>query len=238
VAFDMLLNQAAKLRYMTGGAVEIPMVVRTQTGTGRASGAQHSQSLEALVAHIPGLRVVMPATVDDAAGLLRGAIRDPRPVVYIENRRLYGRKATRPESLPEPIPLGRATVRRSGDALTMLSWGRMVHVCLEAAGELEKDGLSVEVIDLRSLVPADMDTVVESVIKTSRLLVVQEAVRDFGAGAEFASRVCEAAFDYLDAPPARLGGKFTPVPYSPALESHWVPSKGSVVEAARRLVGH
>jgi 2-oxoisovalerate dehydrogenase E1 component len=178
----------------------------------------------------------MPATVEDAAGLLRGAIRDPRPVVYMENRRLYGKKAPHPESLPEPMPLGRAAVRRSGDALSIVSWGRMVHVCLEAADELDKDGVSVEVIDLRSLVPADMDTVLESVVKTSRLLVVQEAVRDFGVGAEFASRVCEAAFYYLDAPPGRLGGKPTPVPFSPALESHWVPSKETVMVEVRRLL--
>src|SRR6266478_4403555 len=153
VCFDSLLNQAAKLRYMTGGLLELPLVVRTQTGAGRSSGAQHSQSLEVMVSHVPGLKVVLPATVEDAYTLMRAAIRDPNPVVYIENRRLYGRRGLLPDTDAAPLPLGKARVARAGNDVTVIAWSRMVEVSVEAADQLAADELSVEVIDVRSLVP-------------------------------------------------------------------------------------
>ena len=183
VCMDPILNQAAKLRYMTAGALEIPVVFRTQTGAGKSAGAQHSQSLEAWFAHVPGLKVVMPATVTDAHDLLLASVRDPNPVVFIENRRLYGMRG---ELGVDPLPLGRARVARSGEDVTVVTWGQMLRECLAAADE---GPASLEVIDLRSLVPLDMETVLESVRRTGRLLVVHEAVQDFGAGAEIAARV-------------------------------------------------
>src|SRR5882672_7140606 len=170
VCFDALLNQAAKLRYMTGGLLEFPLVVRTQIGAGQSSGAQHSQSLEAIVAHIPGLKVVMPATVEDAYALMRASIRDNNPVVYIENRRLYGRRGYLPGD-EKALPLGRARVARSGGDVTVVAWSRMVEASLQAAEALAAEGVDAEVIDLRSLVPMDMETVVESVSRTRRAVV-------------------------------------------------------------------
>jgi acetoin:2,6-dichlorophenolindophenol oxidoreductase subunit beta len=230
VCMDPILNQAAKLRYMTAGALEIPVVFRMQTGAGKSAGAQHSQSLEAWFAHIPGLKVVMPATVADARDLLLESVRDPNPVVFIENRRLYGMKG---DVEADPLPLGVARVARPGDDVTVVTWGQMLRTCL-AATEQSAD-VSLEVIDLRSLVPLDMETVIESVRRTGRLLIVHEAVQDFGAGAEIAARVGDQLFDELRTPVRRLGAPSVPMPFSPELESALLPTSKAISAAAQAL---
>ena len=230
VCLDPILNQAAKLRYMTAGALEIPVVFRTQTGAGRSAGAQHSQSLEAWFAHVPGLKVVMPATVTDAHDLLLAAVRDPNPVVFVENRRLY---AMRGELGVDPLPLGRARVARAGEDVTVVTWGQTLRECLAAA---DAGPASLEVVDLRSLVPLDMETVIASVRRTGRLLVVHEAVQDFGAGAEIAARVADELFDELRTPVRRLGAPAVPMPFSPELERSLLPSTNAIATAAQDLV--
>lgn len=234
VCFDQLLNQAAKLRYMTGGRAGIPLTLRTQFGAGRSSGSQHSQSLEALLAHIPGLTVVMPSTPADAYGLLRSAIQDPNPVVVIDHRLLYGMKGPVVER-GHTVPIGRAAVRRAGTDVTVVSVSRMVHEALRAADELAGEGISVELVDLRGVNPLDVDTVLASVERTGRLVIAHEAVRDFGIGAEIAARIGEDAFWHLDAPIARVGAKFTPAPYAPSLEHEWLPDSSVISETIRRL---
>ncbi|HEY1277702.1 MAG TPA: alpha-ketoacid dehydrogenase subunit beta [Thermoleophilaceae bacterium] len=229
VCLDPILNQAAKLRYMSAGALEIPVVFRMQTGAGRSAGAQHSQSLEAWFAHVPGLKVVMPATVTDARDLLLASVRDPNPVVFVENRRLY---SMRGELGEDPLPLGKARVARAGDDVTVVTWGQMLRACLAAADECE---VSLEVIDLRSLVPLDMETVIESARRTGRLLVVHEAVQDFGAGAEIAARVADELFDELRTPVRRLGAPPVPFPFNPELESTLLPSTNAIASAAQAL---
>ena len=236
VCFDALLNQAAKLRYMTGGLLEFPLVVRTQIGAGRSSGAQHSQSLEAMVAHVPGLKVVMPATVEDAYDLMRAAIRDDNPVVYIENRRLYGRRGHLPAADEEPLPIGRARVARGGRDVTIVAWSRMVEVSLQAAEALSTDGVEAEVIDLRSLVPMDVETIVDSVSRTGRAVVAHEAVVSFGAGAEVAARITEATFGLLQAPVVRVGAPPVPMPFSPPLEAAAIPDADRIAAAVRKTM--
>jgi 2-oxoisovalerate dehydrogenase E1 component len=232
VCLDQLMNQAAKLRFMTGGAVSLPLVVRTQFGAGRSSGSQHSQSLEALLAHIPGLTVVMPSTPADTYGLLRSAIRDPNPVVFIENRLLYGRRGPRPD--PEYlVPIGRAAVRREGTDVTLVSYSRMVHDCMAAAEQVCADGISVEVIDLRTIAPLDVDTVLRSLAKTNRLVIAHEAVTGFGVGAEIAATAAREGFWTLDAPVIRVGAAATPAPYAPSLEREWLPDVARIVAAVR-----
>ena len=236
VCFDPLLNQASKLRYMTGGLLRFPLVVRTQTGAGNSSGAQHSQSLEAMVAHVPGLKVVLPSSVEDAYALMRAAIQDDDPVVYVENRRLYRTKGPIAASRPA-LPLGVAAIRRPGNDVTVVAWSRMVDVALEAADALAtNEGIELEVIDLRSLVPMDMETVLGSVARTGRAVVVHEAVLDFGAGAEVAARVTERGWSDLRAPVARVGAPAVPMPFSPPLEDYCIPDAENVVAAVRRLV--
>jgi pyruvate/2-oxoglutarate/acetoin dehydrogenase E1 component len=229
VCLDPILNQAAKLRYMTAGALEIPVVFRTQTGAGRSAGAQHSQSLEAWFAHVPGLKVVMPATVTDAHDLLLASVRDPNPVVFVENRRLYAMKG---EAGVDPLPLGKARVARAGEDVTVVTWGQTLRECLKAA---DAGDASLEVVDLRSLVPLDVETVLESVRRTGRLLIVHEAVQDFGAGAEIAARVGEELFDELRTPVRRLGTPAVPMPFAPELEKALLPSQDAIAEAASRL---
>jgi 2-oxoisovalerate dehydrogenase E1 component len=232
VCLDQLMNQAAKLRFMTGGAVSLPLVVRTQFGAGRSSGSQHSQSLEALLAHIPGLTVVMPSTPADTYGLLRSAIRDPNPVIFIENRLLYGRKGPRPD--PDAlVPIGRAAVRREGTDVTLVSYSRMVHDCVAAAEQLSAEGISVEVIDLRTIAPLDFDTVLRSLAKTNRLVIAHEAVTGFGVGAEIAATAAREGFWTLDAPIIRVGAEPTPAPYAPSLERAWLPDVDRIVAAVR-----
>ncbi len=233
--FDQLLNQAAKLRFMTGGRAAMSLVVRTQFGAGRSSGSQHSQSLEALFAHIPGLTVVMPSTPDDTYGLLRAAIRDPNPVVFVENRHLYGFRGVKPPP-DHVVPLGRAVVRRPGTDVTVVSWSRMVHEALAAADVVAGEGVSTEVIDLRSIVPLDRATVLESLARTNRMIIAHEAVRDFGVGAELAALAVDQGFWHLDAPVVRVAPPPTPVPYAPSLERAWLPGRDAIADAIRRLV--
>lgn len=234
VCLDQLLNQAAKLRFMTGGAVSVPMVVRTQFGSGRSSGSQHSQSLEVLLAHVPGLTVVMPSSADDAYGLLRASIEDDNPVIFVENRLLYEVKGPMPAA-DHRVPLGRARCVRPGTDITIVSWSRMVHLSLAAAEILEGDGISAEVIDLRTIVPLDRATVIESLARTNRLLIAQEAVTEFGVGAELAALAVHEGFWSLDAPVARVGAPSSPAPYAPSLEREWMPDVQNIVAAARRL---
>lgn len=234
VCFDQLLNQAAKLPFMTGGSAEMALTVRTQFGAGRSSGSQHSQSLEVLLAHIPGLTVVMPSTPSDTYGLLRSAVQDPNPVVFIENRLLYGMKGPQP---PEDhvLPIGRSVVVRAGSDVTVVSVSRMVHEATAAAEELAEEGLSVEVIDLRTVAPLDMEPILASVIRTGRLLIAHEAVVPFGIGAEIAATVARDAFWDLDAPIERVGAAATPPPYAPELEQAWLPGRAEIAAALRRL---
>ena len=234
VCFDQLLNQAAKLPFMTGGAAEMALTVRTQFGAGRSSGSQHSQSLEALLAHIPGLSVVMPSTPADTYGLLRASIQDPNPVVFIENRQLYGMKGPQPPP-DHVLPIGKAAVVRAGTDLTVVSVSRMVHEALAAAASVEGEGISVEVIDLRTVAPLDMESILASVHKTSRLLIAHEAVVPFGIGAEIAATVAREGFWDLDAPIERVGAAATPSPYSPDLERAWLPDREDIADAIRRL---
>jgi 2-oxoisovalerate dehydrogenase E1 component len=235
VCFDQLLNQAAKLPFMTGGAAEMALTVRTQFGAGRSSGSQHSQSLEVLLAHIPGLTVVMPSTPADTYGLLRAAISDPNPVVFIENRLLYGMKGPQPP--PDYIlPIGKAAIVRGGTDVTVVSVSRMVHEAVAAAELVGEEGISVEVIDLRTVAPLDMATILASVHKTSRLLIAHEAVVPFGIGAEIAATVAREGFWDLDAPIERIGAAPTPPPYAPDLERAWLPDRDVIADALRRLV--
>jgi 2-oxoisovalerate dehydrogenase E1 component len=235
VCLDQLMNQAAKLRFMTGGLASMPLVVRTQFGAGRSSGSQHSQSLEALLAHIPGLTVVMPSNPADTYGLLRAAIRDPNPVVFIENRLLYGHKGPQPPA-DHLVPLGRARIVRPGRDVTVVSVSRMVHEALAAATDLAAEGIDAEVVDLRTVAPLDRETVLDSVARTGRLVVAHEAVVDFGIGAEVAALACSDAFWHLDAPVARVGAAPTPAPYAPSLEKVWIPDRHAIAEAVRRTV--
>jgi 2-oxoisovalerate dehydrogenase E1 component len=235
VCLDQLLNQAAKLPFMTGGAAQIALTVRTQFGAGRSSGSQHSQSLEALLAHIPGLTVVMPSTPADTYGLLRASIQDPNPVVFIENRLLYGAKGPQPP-LDHIVPIGVSAVVRPGEDITVVSVSRMVHEAVAAAEAVADDGISVEVIDLRTVAPLDMATVLESVHKTSRLLIAHEAVVPFGIGAEIAATVARDAFWDLDAPIERIGAASTPPPYAPELERAWLPDRDDIADAIRRVI--
>ncbi len=234
VCFDQLLNQAAKLPFMTGGAAEMALTVRTQFGAGRSSGSQHSQSLEALLAHIPGLCVVMPSTPADTYGLLRAAIQDPNPVVFIENRLLYGMKGPQPPS-DYILPIGTSTVVRPGTDVTVVSVSRMVHEAIAAAQLLDGEGISVEVIDLRTVAPLDTAPILESVHRTSRLLIAHEAVVPFGIGAEIAATVAREGFWDLDAPIERVGAGASPPPYAPELERAWLPDRDDIAAAIRRL---
>jgi 2-oxoisovalerate dehydrogenase E1 component len=234
VCLDQLLNQAAKLPFMTGGAAQMALTVRTQFGAGRSSGSQHSQSLEALLAHIPGLSVVMPSTPADTYGLLRAAIQDPNPVIFIENRLLYGMKGPQPPA-DHVVPIGASRVVRAGSDVTVVSVSRMVHEAVAAADCLAGDGVSVEVIDLRTVAPLDMVPILESVGKTGRLLIAHEAVVPFGIGAEIAAAVTHDGFWDLDAPIQRVGAAATPPPYAPDLERAWLPDRDDIADAIRRL---
>ncbi len=236
LAMEQIVNQAAKIRYMLGGAVSVPVVMRFPAGSGTGAAAQHSQSLEAWFAHVPGLKVVQPATPEDAKGLLLSAIDDPDPVMIFEHKLLYKMKGAVP---PEPYrtPIGKAVVRRTGRDLTIVATAIMVHRALEAAAILAGEGIDVEVIDLRSLRPLDHATLVDSVSRTTRLLCVYEGVRTLGIGAEISALIAESeAFDRLDAPIGRLGGAECPLPYNPELERAAVPQVADIVEKARALV--
>jgi len=234
VGIDPLVNQAAKLRYMSGGQVPMPLVIFTQCGAGTSEAAQHSQCLEAWFAHVPGLKVVMPATCADAKGLLKAAIRDDNPVVYIWHKLLYDLKQEVPEG-EHLVPLGKAAIRREGTDLTVAAVSLMVHRALAAAESLAGE-IGVEVIDLRTVLPLDMETVLRSVAKTGRLLVVHEANTQFGVGAEIVRRVVEEAFDCLRSAPVVLGGAAVPVPFAHVLESACMPQEQDIVAAARHML--
>jgi pyruvate dehydrogenase E1 component beta subunit len=233
LALDQLVNQAAKAHFMSGGQLTVPLVLRTQGGAGQRGAAQHSQSLEAWLAHIPGLKVVMPATASDAAGLLAAAIADPNPVVVVENKTLYFR---RQELVREEVPIGRAKVVRPGRDVTVLALSQLVEESLAAAEELATEGIEVEVIDPRTLVPLDLPAIVDSVARTHRLVVAHEAVMHGGFGAEIAAQVQAAAFDELDAPIARVGAPFAPVPFAPPLEDAYLPGRSQVAAAVRTVL--
>jgi len=235
VAIDQLFNQAAKMRYMFGGKVNMPLVLRSTYGAGFASAAQHSQSLEAWFMHIPGLKVAMPSTPYDAKGLLISAIRDDNPVVFLECKTLYGLPGEVPEE-SYTIPFGQADIKREGTDVTVVATGRMVHQSLAAAQKLEAEGISLEIVDPRTLLPLDEDTILESVRKTNRLVTVSEEVKFAGSGAEIAAMVAEKAFDHLDAPIIRVGAPFTPIPFSPALEKEFVPNEEKIMAAIRKVM--
>lgn len=235
LAMDALVNQAAKARFMFGGKTSVPMVVRTPHGGGLSAGPQHSQCLEAWFAHVPGLKVVCPSTPQDAYSLLRSAIDDPDPVIFVEHKGLYGLRGDVDSSVK--VPIGHAAVVRQGRALTLVSYGATVAVCLSAAKQLaEKNGIDAEVIDLRTLQPWDKATVLASVRKTHRVAIVHEAVQAFGVGAEIAACIAEEAFDELDAPVMRVGAPFMPVPFSRSLEKQYAVDETKVLAAMHRLL--
>ena len=238
LVMDQLVNQAAKVHYMSGGSLRVPLVIRTTMGAGRRAAAQHSQSLCAWLAHIPGLKVVLPSTPFDAKGLLKTAVRDNNPVIFFEDKMMYQKKGLLPEgSADYTVPFGCADVKRSGTDVTVIATSSMVHVALEAADGLAHEGVAAEVIDPRTLTPLDEETLIQSVKKTSRCIVVDEGYRRFGATAEIAAVVGEKAFYYLDAPVHRIGAMDVPIPFSPALEDQTIPSPETVMTVARKLMG-
>jgi len=237
VCFDQLFNQAAKMRYMFGGKAKIPMVLRTTCGAGMGAAAQHSQSLEAWFMHVPGLKVIMPSTPYDAKGLLISAIRDDNPVVFLEHKGLYFIPGT--DDVPEgdyTIPIGKADVKREGTDVSVLATASMVHTALGAADELAAEGISIEVIDPRTLSPLDEEAIITSVEKTGRLIIMHEEVKFAGSGAEIAAMAAEKCFDYLDAPITRIGAPFTPIPFASGLETAYIPSKAHLVKTVKALV--
>ncbi|KSU60318.1 pyruvate dehydrogenase [[Bacillus] enclensis] len=236
IAMDNMVNQAAKIRYMYGGKGRVPMVLRTPAGSGTGAAAQHSQSLEAWMTHIPGLKVVQPSTAYDAKGLLKAAIDDDNPVIFYEHKLCYKTKGDVPEE-QYSIPLGKADVKREGTDVTIVATAIMVHKALEAADTLSKEGISAEIIDPRTLVPLDEETIVGSVRKTGRVVVVHEAVKRGGFGGEIAGMIAESeAFDYLDAPIKRLGGKPVPIPYNPELEKAAIPQVDDIIQAVKETL--
>ena len=232
---EQIVNQAAKHRYMSGGQLKVPLTIRTQGGAGWSPGAQHAQQLESWFVHIPGLKVVFASTPTDVRGLLYSAIYEDNPVIFFEHRTLYGLKEEMPDEL-EPIPIGQARVLREGEDVTVVATGRLAHESLDAANQLEEQGVSVEVVDPRTLQPLDEETIVESVKKTNRCVVAHEAVTKMGFGAEVAAIVQHQAFDWLDAPIERVGAKFAPIPFAPVMEEFVVPHAKDVVEAIQRTV--
>ena len=235
LAMEQLVNQAAKHRTMSGGQVKVPLTIRTQGGAGWSPGAQHAQQVEAWFVHVPGLKVVFASTPEDVRGLLRTAIDDDNPVVFFEHRTLYPLKGEVPDEL-EPIPLGKARIHREGTDVTVVATGRLVHEALRAAEQAEQDGISVEVVDPRTLQPLDEETIVGSVKKTTRCVTAHEAVTRGGFGAELAAVIQYGAFDWLDAPIERVGAKFAPLPFAPGLEQWVVPHADDVLGAIRRTV--
>jgi len=236
IPMDQINNQVAKIRYMFGGKVKVPLVIRTEGGAGRTLGAHHSQSLEAWFMHIPGLKVVMPATPYDAKGLLKSAIREDNPVIFIEHKMLYKTKGQIPEE-EYTLPLDKAVVKREGTDLTIISYSRELLKSLDAAEKLAGQGISAEVIDLQTIIPLDMETILRSVEKTHRAMIVHEACKTGGTGAEIGMRITEEGFDLLDAPVARVAGADVPMPKSPVLEKLAIPSVDGIVQAAKELVG-
>ncbi len=234
-AMDPIVNQAAKYRYMTGGRLHVPMVIRTSAGYGSSRGSQHSQTLEATLSHIPGLKVVMPSTPADAKGLMKAAIRDEDPVVFMDAFVLYGSKGPVPEG-EHLVPLGKAEVKRPGKDVTVVAVSTMVLEALRAAETLAAEGIEIEVVDPRSLVPLDLATIVQSVRKTNRLLVVEAGARRGGVGADIVASVMDEAFDYFDCPPVRLAVPDTPMPFAASMEKFVLPNRNQVADAVRRML--
>ncbi len=234
LTMDQLVNQAAKIHYMSGGKLKVPLVLRTTLGATRRSAAQHSQSLHAWLSHIPGLKVAIPATPYDAKGLLKSAIRDDNPVIFFEDKMMYQLKGPVPAE-EYVIPLGLADIKRTGSDITLVATSSMVHVAMASAAALETNGISAEVVDVRTTVPLDKGTIVESVKKTSRAIVIDEGYEAYGVTAEIASVIADAAFYYLDAPVKRMGAMDVPVPFSPVLEDQTVPTPENVAKLARVL---
>lgn len=235
LSMDMLVNQAAKIRYMFGGKAKIPMVLRTQAGAGRANAAQHSQSLEAWFVHIPGLYVIQPSTPYDVKGLLKSAIRSDSPVIFIEHKMIYATKGEVPEA-EYLVPIGVADVKREGKDVTIVATSMMVLTALEAATQLAKEGIEAEIVDPRTLYPLDIETILNSVKKTNRLVIVHEANERCGVGAEIAAQVCEKGFDHLDAPIKRVCGPNSVVPYNFNLEKLFIPSVDGIIRAVKEIV--
>jgi acetoin:2,6-dichlorophenolindophenol oxidoreductase subunit beta len=235
VAADQIANQAAKLKYMFGGEARLPLTITTTGGAGLSAAAQHSQSLEALFCHIPGIKVVYPSNAFDVKGLMAASIREDNPTLFVLHKRMLGQKGVVPEERYE-LPLGVANVAREGDDVTVVSWGKTANDCRAAADELAADGISCELIDLRTLSPLDIDTVVRSVRKTNRVVVAHEAVRFGGFGAEVAAQIQEYAFDYLDAPVGRVAAPYSPVPFTPALEARYVPDPARIAAGIREAL--
>ena len=236
LSLEQIVNQAAKHRYMSGGQLKVPLTIRTQGGAGWSPGAQHAQQLEAWLVHVPGLKVVFASSPNDARGLLWSSIYDDNPVIFFEHRLLYPIKEEAPEKL-KPIPLGKARVVREGNDVTVIATGPLVHRSLKAAEAAEADGISVEIVDPRTLQPLDVDTLVDSVKKTNRAVVAHEAVTRMGFGAEVAAILQYQAFDWLDAPVERVGSRFTPLPFAPVMEQFVIPHKEDVLQAILRTVG-
>jgi len=234
VCMDEILNQAAKMRYMFGGKAKLPMVIRTPCGAGFSAAAQHSQTLEAWFTHIPGLKVVMPGTAADGKGLMESAIRDDNPVIFIEHKVLLGTKGEVPEG-EYLVPIGKADIQREGTDVTIVAWSLMMSKALAAAESLAQEGISAEVLDLRSLVPLDKEAILKSVGKTGKLVIVHEAVRTSGFGGEIAAIVADEGFDLLDAPIKRVTAPDTPIPFSPVLESAYIPSEEKIIKAVKEL---
>jgi pyruvate/2-oxoglutarate/acetoin dehydrogenase E1 component len=235
VCMDQIINQAAKMRYMTGGQVSIPMVLRLPMGSGRRNAGQHSQCLESLLAHIPGLKMVAPTTPYDAKGLLKAAIRDDDPVMFLEHKLMFANKGEVPAD-DYIVPIGKAAIRREGKDVTIIAWSRQVLYAMEAAEELQKEGIDAEVIDLRSLVPLDWETIAESVHKTRRVVVTEECVKRGGYAAEISAQISEELFAELDQPVARVGALNIVPPFSPPLEDAFFPHPKDIVKATRKVV--
>lgn len=235
-AMDVLVNHAAKITYMSGGRISCPVVFRGPAGVGTQLSAQHSQSIESWYAHTPGFKVVMPAFPDDAKGLLKTAIREDNPVIFMEHAGLYGKSGDVPDDPEFLVPFGVAKVRREGTDVSLISYSRGVHMCLDAAAALEKDGISAEVVDLRTLVPLDMDTVLKSIAKTHRAVLVQEEWKNVGFMAEVSARIHEQGFYDLDAPVGRIGGADVPMPYAKNLERAAIPNESDIVAAVKRTL--
>jgi pyruvate/2-oxoglutarate/acetoin dehydrogenase E1 component len=234
LAMDQIANQCAKFHFMTGGQAVVPVVIRTQGGVGIGDAAQHSQSLEAWHTHVPGLMVVMPSTPYDAKGLLKASIREDNPVLFIEHKLLYQTEGPVPDE-DYTIPLGKADIKREGNDVTIITWSKMVMDSLEAAGWLEKESINAEVVDLRSLAPLDLDTIVQSVKKTGKVAIVHESCKTGGFGGEIAALIVEHAFDYLDAPIKRIAGVDTPIPYAAPLYRTVIPNPDKIVSGVKEL---
>ena len=235
IAMDQIVNQAAKMCYMTGGQARVPLTVRTTIGAGRSSAAQHSQSLQAWLSHVPGVKVAIPSTPADLKGLLKTAIRDDNPTIIYEDKMMYNMRGPVPNDDDYTIPFGKADIKRQGHDVSVIATSSMVHTALKAATILEEDKISIEVVDPRTLSPLDMDTIIQSVMKTSRAVVIDEAYQSYGITGELASRIADEAFDYLDAPVKRIGAMDVPVPFSPGLEPETIPDEKALVRTIQSL---